>query len=694
MKIYKKVVLAGLCSLGSFACDGNLDNESADISELANRPLQLKGSIANFMQLDAAESCSNLRDSLTKQMQQRLVDSLASQRHWHIQRLARGNLPQPAAESASESAPNAEAPQDFSTTNTQVAGVDEADIVKTNGTHIFTATDDSVAIVASWPAESASKVAEIQLSGKPIGMFLTEDSKLIIAYYPLRDDDTSVSNLTTSYRFTADAAVETGYWSQHDYGQIKLANYDVSNPSAPYLVFEHRYGGTYQDMRRIGDHLHLVQQGYTQYPEGIQSYIDTYQGNDQPMSLKKFDELAAATLAENMRILDETSLDQYFGSFSQANDIFLGAESDCQNIYAALQSDDSSLTKVTSLNLTDATVEQGGYLGGSHLIYANQDNLLITAYSYRQWDESNVWERRTFIHRFELGAGLNYSSSIDVGGYLNDNFSMDILGDSLRLALTQDVPPAASDRKDDGWWWNRDTVNRVVTIGLAESSMTKLGETPALARGERIYSARFNGDKAFIVTFRQVDPLFTIDLADPSQPKVIGELKIPGFSSYLHMIDDETLLAVGREGDAEGRISGIKISLFDVSDFANPIERHKYVFQTEGGHQWSEASYNHHAFSYFAARNLLGIPVGGYTADGYMSQLQLFNIDKEAGITARGSIAAIANEPNSDWQGWWNQNQIRRSVFADDYVYAIQQDGLIAAHIDALQTPVAVIRYD
>ncbi|RYZ64221.1 MAG: hypothetical protein EOP09_16290, partial [Proteobacteria bacterium] len=200
----------------------------------------------------------------------------------------------------------------------------------------------------------------------------------------------------------------------------------------------------------------------------------------------------------------------------------------------------------------------------------------------------------------------------------------------------------------------------------------------------------------------QTDPLYTLDLSNPVEPKVTGELKVNGFSSYIHLIDDNHLLTVGQDADDNGRVLGLKIAVFDVSNPAAPVEKFKKVLNDAQSYSWSEAQYDHHAFTYFASRGLLGIPVGGHRTtssnrwwDGYFSELQVFKIDLNAGITQKGAIAMndLYQGQRLEWDYWWGGSEVRRSVFADDFIYAISSSGIKAVNGNDMMTAVGSVSF-
>ena len=242
------------------------------------------------------------------------------------------------------------------------------------------------------------------------------------------------------------------------------------------------------------------------------------------------------------------------------------------------------------------------------MVYAATDSLYVSNDVYTQWltmmdDKQEDWQVSA-IHRFHIGAEgkkAMYESTGVVPGSILNQFSMGEHDGHLRVATTRNM-------------WDSGTIENAVTV--LNAVMDQVGQIEGIAPGERIYSARFIDDKGYVVTFEQIDPLFTLDLSDPTNPTIVGELKIPGFSTYIHPVGDGHLLTIGEETEDMGdwvQTIGMKLEIFDVSDLANPQSTHKFVF--ESGY-YSEALYEHKAFNFHADLGLLAIPVNGYGWSG------------------------------------------------------------------------------
>ena len=222
-----------------------------------------------------------------------------------------------------------------------------------------------------------------------------------------------------------------------------------------------------------------------------------------------------------------------------------------------------------------------------------------------------------------------------------------------------------------------------------------------LAPGETIYSARFMGKRGYLVTFKKVDPFFVIDLSDPRNPKILGKLKIPGFSRYLHPYDENTIIGIGREATETGRTQGLKISLFDVSDVGNPKEIAK--FATKEQYASSTAEFEHKAFLFDREKNLLVIPVTeirgkmeydqnlGYYRQRSWQGAYVFNVDL-SGFDVKGTITHNEGDEKQDWYWYGSPNAVRRSLFMDDVLYTVSDKKIKANDLNNIATELKEIK--
>jgi hypothetical protein len=322
---------------------------------------------------------------------------------------------------------------------------------------------------------------------------------------------------------------------------------------------------------------------------------------------------------------------------------------------------------------------------------------------------------RSTIHKFRLdGTDTSYAGSSVIRGHVLNQFSMDEYDGVLRVATSSGRVP------------NPDVSSNITTLEETEVGLVRVGELTGLAPQEDIRSVRFDGDQGFMVTFKKTDPLFVLDLSEPSEPAVLGELKIPGFSTYMQRLDENHLLAVGFDADDQGSFAffdGIQIQIFDISELSNPRLLHKTVIGTRGS--GSEALMNHLAFNFYGPKRLLGLPVtvceggdnGVYGDKLTFSGLMVFDVSLEDGITERGrmpflDIPAVSAEaaaspgsgatpvPVTPVQGatcgsWWTNSTslVKRSIFMDNFALGISDAKLSVASLSALSNVIKSVEF-
>lgn len=282
----------------------------------------------------------------------------------------------------------------------------------------------------------------------------------------------------------------------------------------------------------------------------------------------------------------------------------------------------------------------------------------------------------TQIHKIDITDGVaTYRASGRVFGYPLNQFALSEYEGAIRIATTE-----------ERWALGQDRVNHLFVLqeerGPWGAQLVTSGQINDIAEGERIYAVRFMGERGFMVTFREVDPLFTMDLSDPAEPRLIGELKIPGFSTYLHPFDDEHLIGIGQSATDQGRITGMQLSLFDVSDFAAPALAHALPL----GQGNSDALYDHHAFTYWAPLQTLMIPVSLWNADARRAGLRFYQVSAENGFVEDGFVDHSALSARGA------QVEITRSMVINDTVLSMSRRGLQLNNLNGLQ-PLARVAY-
>jgi inhibitor of cysteine peptidase len=504
---------------------------------------------------------------------------------------------------------------DFSGTNVQVEGVDEADIIKTDGRYIYMATEDTVVIVRAYPPEEAEVVARLRLYQWVSDLFINGD-KLAVFLTLSRQVYYDVLGCEPPPELDIETTVQV---------------YDISDRSSPELEREVTVEGAYFNSRMIGDYVYAV--------------------------VRK-----GAWLER-----DEVSLP----SFSSEKSWW---EVDPTDIYYVNQSDAGFVfTNILAFNVQDPEEEFSSetfLLGVGTALYVSLENIYIAAGS---WDED------TSVYKIGIQGGeVSYVAEGRVPGRVLNQFSMDEHDGNFRIATTQ----GHVSRSGGG------TGNNVYVLN---STLGIIGSLEGLAPGEQIHSARFMGERCYLVTFKKVDPLFVIDLSNPSEPEVLGKLKIPGYSDYLHPYDENTLIGFGKETEEAEMgdfawYQGIKISLFDVSDVSSPRELAKLVIGDRGSD--SPALDDHKAFLFSWARNLLVVPilvaevdperfagpVPANTHGEYVFQgAYVLDISPESGISVRGRVTHLDERDDLLKSGYWFESayEVRRSLYIEDVLYTI-----------------------
>jgi uncharacterized secreted protein with C-terminal beta-propeller domain len=351
---------------------------------------------------------------------------------------------------------------------------------------------------------------------------------------------------------------------------------------------------------------------------------------------------------------------------------------DCGSLYRPAHTSDWAILSVLHLDLDqDGPVTATGLIADGWTVYASASSLYVaqTSNSWAWWWGWAPSEMTTVLHKFELDPSLpepvRYAASGQVKGWILDQFSMSEYDDFLRVASTE----------FDWWWGATPDVEPASSVTIladnGRGALREAGHVGGLGPGERIFAVRFMGPRGYVVTFEQIDPLFTLDLSDPTDPTVVGELEVTGFSSYLHPIGDDWLLAVGQEADEEGRVLGLAVSIFDIRDFAEPKLAHRHLIEGEDDTwSWSEALSDHHAFTYH--RGVLSIPIYIGGAEGRFSGLLVLAVDPEDGIWELGRIDH-QDLSETDWRAW-----MRRSVYIEDAIYSLSSAGV---KVNSLHNP-------
>ncbi|MGQ9461252.1 MAG: beta-propeller domain-containing protein [Candidatus Bathyarchaeaceae archaeon] len=469
-----------------------------------------------------------------------------------------------------------ESTPDFSTTNIQVAGVDEADIVKTDGTYLYVVAGTNIFILKAYPPEEAQILSQISFDATPWQLFINEDKLAVLGG-------------ATAYTYRTATFID-------DKTFVKV--YDVSDRANPALTRNFSISGNYFNSRMIGKYVYVVisQPAYLIYDTLVLPKIYTEEG---------IKEIGASQI--------------YYAQVSDYNYAFTTIAA------INIQDDEQEATHKTFL------------LGATSCLYASLNNIYITFWKHE----------KTLIYRIRIREEkIEHEADGEIPGSVLNQFSMDEYNSHFRIATTTRL--------------NGTSQNNLYVL---DASLRIVGKLENIAPRETIYSARFMGDRCYLVTFRQVDPFFVIDLKDPSNPKILGQLKIPGFSSYLHPYDENHVIGIGKEG------MNVKISLFDVSNVNDPKEVGKYLVEGE----WSDTLVltDHKAFLFDKSKNLLVIPISitkmGIYKDSMWQGAYVFDITLDRDPVLKGGITHLENTGDP----WLMEGWVKRSLYIDNVLYTI-----------------------
>lgn len=520
---------------------------------------------------------------------------------------------------------------DYSKTNNQVENVDEADIVKTDGKYIYYISQNKVYIVDAKNMEITSKIeyenSSIYSYLGPEQLFINENKLIVLGTYSEID---LIQKQYKSDEYVEDK-IET---EQRNFAQAII--YDISDKSKPKEIRKVSLDGYYKDSRMIGKNIYF-----------ISAKIPTYYTNiTEKEILPCYSDTVSLIKQESINYTDIAYLKS-----SNTNSYLLVGGFNIEN-----------KEKVNIETFYGASADD---------IYVSEENMYITeydygydedyGYSYYRTNENNKSNEKTKIYKFNLkDSQIKLQCTGEVNGYLKNQFSMDEYEGNLRIAITSG--------------YNENSSNAILVF---DKDLKEIGKIEDLAQGEKIYSVRFIGKIGYVVTFEQIDPLFVIDLSDPYNPVVKGQLKIPGYSSYLHPYDETHIIGIGYNTESNGyggvRNTTLKMSLFDISNLENPKE----IFNVSIGNEKSssEVINEHKALFYNKQKNLIGFPVYFQQAPDYKDSFVIYKIDMEKGFEKYGEISEESKR--------YNYNS--RMIYIGETIYVIRYDEIISYNMNDLK---------
>ncbi len=597
-------------------------------------------------------------------------------------------------------APNSdgdEAP-DHSKTNTQEEEVDEADIVKTDGNHIYALRGSELVIVSVDEAGSLAVEGRLEVAGRAAEMFLGTDKIIVFGRADASQvpSDIHYSSSSSNRWNDWDTApdIDTGGdwpggdWSEPYYGDgayTKFTVIDISNRQKPTAIIERYYAGEYVSARLTGGAVRAVLSTSLALFQS-DTWVDPWEfcRMSPEQGRSELDAAFDALIEENERRILALDLDEALPKQIAVRDGQTGASepiSRCDAVYAPNTAAGTGLLSVVSMELDDPDL--GGrnvsIIGDKGLVYSTVDSLYLTTdASYVKLAASaGLWEEETSgIHKFDISNNsttVSYLATGTVDGHMLDQFCLGEHRGFLRVATTTGSPREWSEEGRDN------TLDNHLTI-LEESGgeLVEVSRLDDIGRGEEIYAARFMGERGFIVTFLETDPLFTFDLSDPYAPKVVGEWKGPGYSTYLHPRGENQLLSMGWD-------EGISLSLYDLTDFAQPALDHRLPLREVVSGNWVEsvALQEHKAITFAPDGKTFALPYHVWSSR-FETGLLLFSFEPHAiSFEGRLNLEAPGSE---DYEA-----MARRAVFIGQNVFAVSNCRISSASVDDLSDPVSSI---
>jgi Beta propeller domain len=650
--------------------------------------------------LERATSCSALdsavQEAAVRQMRAQL-DAYKQYPYWGPVAADAGATPASAADGSG-------GPVAYTTTNTQVAGVDEGDFFKNDGTRILVLQGSWLHTAKSWPPEQLAIAGRLQIEGWPQQLLLDGDTALVVSTVWTQPANQANALPCPYYSFGA-GLVGMPYCGGS--AATKITAVDLTTLGAPAVKAAFYLPGWTHQVRKSGTSMRLVLADQVRWPAGVRWWPDwsqDYQSHPElwPAAIAKLED-------DNEAIIRRSPAQAWLPPGQQVlqSGAAVDLSYDCTDIYLPNAPELPGLVTVATLDTSDLTRQptRTSIFGEAGTVYATATRLYLASQHWWGWWVAGQADW-TYLHVFDLTdpAKATYLASGGVEGHLLDQFSLDESGGSLRAALTTTTRVEGS----GGASWAFKVGNHVAVLQQDGPRLSVVGDTGLLVADESIRAARFVGDSGFVVTFRGYDPLITVDLSYPGAPKKVAELTVPGFSTYLEPIDAGHLLAVGvdlpepdpKTGAVDWSRRAVQLSLFDIGDLAHP--KRTANLPIGGIWAWTEAMYDHHAFNWFPQRGLLAVPFSDWTQLGgapwygqFVSDLRVFSVDPAAAtISGKGALSFDDVLAGSGQWTYWYEPWVRRSVMATDdqgwdWVYAVSDAGIRVARLSDLGHPVA-----
>ena len=533
---------------------------------------------------------------------------------------------------------------DYSGTNVQEEGVDEPDLVKTDGTTLFAVANGRLnAVDVATGAPRLLDTLKLDTASWSHELLLHGERLLVLS--------------------------RGGFWAEplpglaarampYSRAESRLIEVDVSNPRALRIVRTLTLDGAYVAARLVGGSVRIV----------ASSPLPGQLPFEPPKSTTR--EGLAEAAAHNRAVVRSSRLSTWLPSYRVSRPRAGAGKPrplvQCRHVRRPAAFSGLGMLTVLTVDLAKGLepVHSVAVLSDARIVYASPESLYVAT---ERWADRPDPDRpttaddgvTTAIHSFDISSPARtlYRGSGRVAGFLLSQWSLSEHRGVLRVVSTES--PA--------WWGGGrgESESFLTTLRLRDGALTQAGRIGGLGKGERVYAVRFVGDVGYVVTFRQIDPLYTLDLAVPEQPRVLGELKIPGYSAYLHPIGDDLLLGIGQDATDEGRATGTQVSIFDVSDLRRPSRLHRLTL----GPGWSEAESDHHAFLFWPRTGLVVVP--------FEQRAVALRVGRTTGISQLGRVEhpapRVAYAPG-----------IRRSLVVRNAVLTVSDSGVRSNSLQSL----------
>ena len=740
-----------LFTLVSSGCLGVIEDINDDISDIITQidgeypQIILSERIYGPPELINYDECSILLDDLKKSVNDEMMVQLDQQSYYHWSPnprglwmfddavLAEGDGMAETSESTTTDSSSSNREGEYSSTNNQESGVDEADFIKTDGHYIYMLNGNKFLIMGVPEFGEINLTSSLSMLGSPMQMMLEGDRVVIVSgvnYWNLESNHPLLELMAheESYSYLGSDGVNETYTYTRYESLVMYSVIDISEKNNPVIEEELFIEGNYHTARLVDGTVRSVTHLYT-YFDGIRTWVDLpdyyYEIFDLQQRMDLWNLSLNDTIAKNQRVIDSLTLEDFVPQMYTLNSDSTYAKistysDDCSEFSASQNSSVRGLTTIMTMKLLGEETEfEIDHITSRWAHVYSSGNTLLLAEPVADWWwfwRNNDFEDATNIHAFDISDSdaTSYLGSGRVTGTVQDQFSMSEFQGSIRIASTSDIW---------GRWWldsemdeNGEPIfngpSNQVTILQHEgndclispcNSLIQVGIVDDIAPNETIWSVRFIGNRGYLVTFENIDPLWVIDLSNPLDPIILGELEVPGVSTYIHPVNENTLLTIGIGPGEDGLgldWSTTQISLFDVSEPTNPTladsmsvspaytdDNCEDIRNCGWSWSWSEATYEHKAFSYWAPKDLLAIPLStyryfynesNYYNYEYISMLKLINVDIEnLSLSNHGEIehSQFYNNNENDW--WYHSStSIRRSIFMGDYIYAFSSLGV------------------